>query len=48
MPCFGWSDLWIYDECNLNSKSFSNVGHKYQCPKGITYNTSKSKTYLAG
>jgi hypothetical protein len=32
MVCFGWSDLCIKDDCNINKESWSNVGCKYKCP----------------
>ena len=46
LPCFG--DFRICVDCDLYSKCWSNLGWSYESPSGIDYNSSLSKTYLAG
>jgi hypothetical protein len=44
---FGW-DLCLFNNCNSNSSSYSNLGYSYELPKGMTVNTDESKQSLAG
>jgi hypothetical protein len=46
LPCFG--DFRIFEDCDLYNKCWSNLGWSYESPSGIDYNSSLSKTYLAG
>jgi len=39
MIVFGYKDLEISDECNLNYKSNSSLGFTYELPNGLQYNT---------
>ena len=49
MCWFGIADLSISDDCNiLDNRGYSNIGNSYEAPKGITYDTLQSKSYLAG
>ncbi|KAJ5069007.1 pep-cterm sorting domain-containing protein [Anaeramoeba ignava] len=49
-PIFGYStdylhdDIWLYE----NLQGYTNFGCRYTLPKGLTFNTNKSKNYLAG
>ena len=48
-PNFGGGhDLYIADNCDKNTNSFSNLGHTYKLPAGYTYGTTQAKTLLAG
>ena len=44
----GGGDLCICNECNINTASYSRLGHSYELPNGITYNSTEAKNYLAG
>ena len=44
----GCRDLVIYDECNRNKKSHSNLGYSYKTPDGLNFGTDEAKSYLAG
>ena len=41
-------EFYIHNDCDKNNSSTSNIGYTYKAPEGITYNTEKSKNYLAG
>ena len=46
---FGGSpDLAICENSNVKKDSWSNLGFTYELPQGITYDSDKSKSYLAG
>ena len=38
LPCFG-NDLCLYENCNVNTKSFSDIGCNYETPYGIKKET---------
>ena len=40
--CFGYDDLLIHSACNINFKSNSELGNRYECPP------DKDKYALAG
>ena len=44
----GGNDIGIYNNCNTNNSNYSNLGHTYEPPAGIAYNTDQAKEYLAG
>ncbi|EFC50838.1 predicted protein [Naegleria gruberi] len=48
LPTFGNHDIYIADDCNRNSKSFSNFGTTYELPCGMEPQSFKANTYLAG
>ena len=48
-PTFGGGfDLLIYDNCHMNTNSYSNLGYTYKLPTGYVYNTDQAKRLLAG
>lgn len=47
MPCFG-VDLDLYEDCDINQKSGSNIGWRYESPQGIIKNSTEAKTFMAG
>ena len=47
----GGSDLAIFDDCNKNSNSWSNLGHSYEKPRpyhSYEYGSTITRSYLAG
>ncbi|KAJ5080084.1 pep-cterm sorting domain-containing protein [Anaeramoeba ignava] len=44
-PKFGANDFWLNSELQ---PGYSNIGHSYNPPNGITYNTYQAQSYLAG
>ena len=49
--CFGiggGNDLWIENDCNINQKSGSNLGHSFELPNGLYYESNEATSYLAG
>lgn len=42
------SDLVLFNDCNKNSESSSNLGSTYQLPPGATYGSTSAKEYFAG
>ena len=44
----GGCDLYISNDCNINTGSASNLGHSYELPNGYTYGSTEAKNYLAG
>ena len=44
----GGDDLYISNDCNINTSSGSNLGHSYELPNGYTYGSTEAKNYLAG
>jgi hypothetical protein len=38
----------IYEKCDVNKKSYCNLGWTYKPPKGIDFDTPESKNYFAG
>jgi len=38
----------ICDNCNTVNTSYTNLGHTYKCPAGITYGTTEANNYLTG
>lgn len=47
LPCFG-NDLYLYEDCNTNSNSQSDVGFNYEAPEGIEKYSEQAKEFLAG
>lgn len=48
-PRFGNGfDIFIRNNSNVNFDSYSNFCNAYQCPLGITSNTTNARNYLAG
>ena len=48
-PTFGHGyDLYIADQCNTNTNSYSNLGKIYELPVSYTYGTTETKSLLAG
>ena len=46
---FGFGkDLVIADDCNLNSKSFCDLGDTYEELEGMLYGFDKARSHLAG
>lgn len=41
-------DLCIFNDCNNNNESYSNLGGTYELPEGIVYGTQEARSYLAG
>ena len=52
LTCFGGgaSGFWIYNDCNINKKSNSDLGYDgyYELPQGIQPYTNEAYSYLAG
>ncbi|CDW80390.1 tldc domain-containing protein [Stylonychia lemnae] len=49
----GWTqggshDLHISSDCNINSDSYSNLGHTFQVPDGYVYGQENTRQYLVG
>ena len=44
----GGHDLALFGNCNTENTSYSNLGHTYTPPNGITYGTEDAKSYFAG
>ena len=44
----GGCDLGIYDDCNINTDSYSNLGHSYELPNEYTSGSIEAMNYLAG
>ena len=36
----GGNDLNIFDDCNINSESYSELGHSYESPNGYAYKSN--------
>ena len=48
MSWFGaGNDLRLYDDCNVNSNSYSNLGHSYES-NGYAYTSAEARSYLTG
>ena len=48
-PTFGGGhDLYIANNANAGTASYTNFGHTYKPPTGYSYNTVKTKNLLAG
>ena len=48
-PTFGGGrDLRIYDNCHVNTYSYSRLGCTYKLPTGYVYNTDQARRLLAG
>jgi hypothetical protein len=48
-PIFGGgNDLFICGDSDINNQSYSNLGHSFQCPPGITYGSTQAYSFLAG
>ena len=43
----GGTDLYIANDCNVNSDSRSNLGETYES-NGYAYGSTEAKSYLAG
>ena len=43
----GGCDLFIFNDCNVNTSSGSNLGHSYEF-NGYANNSTEAKSYLAG
>ena len=49
MSIFGdGCDLFIYNDCNINTTSSSNLGYTYEAPNGYAYQSTEARNYLAG
>ena len=49
MSVFGsGNDLYISDDCNINTNSRSNLGDSYESPNGYAYGSNEARNYLAG
>jgi len=44
----GGHDLYLCDNANTTNSSYTNLGHTYKCPNGITYGSTEAQNYLAG
>ena len=44
----GGPDLGIVNNANTNTNNFSNLGHSYTLPTGLTYGNDNAKTFLFG
>ena len=48
-PTFGGGhNLYISDNCHVNTKSYSNLGYYYKAPTGYIYGTDQARSLLAG
>ena len=48
-PTFGYgTDLFIYDNCHVNTNSYSNLGNTYKLPTDYVHGTDQAKRLLAG
>ena len=48
-PTFGGGhDIYISNNANAGTSSYTNLGHTYQPPSGYSYSTVKVKNLLAG
>jgi hypothetical protein len=48
-PTFGGGhDFSICNQSNFLGSSYSNLGHSFQCPPGITYGSTQANTFLVG
>lgn len=48
-PTFGGGhDLYICDNCASTTSSYSNLGHSYASPSGLSYGTTQVQSFLAG
>ena len=48
-PTFGGGhDLYLSNQCHLNTNSFTNVGHTYRPPLGYNYTSTHARSVLAG
>ena len=45
---FGFCDLFISNDSNLNTQSSSNLGDSYKLPNGFKKESEDAKKYLAG
>ena len=41
-------DIVLKDECNVNNRSYSNLGQSYKPPHGLLFNGEGARNYLAG
>ena len=49
MSTFGnGCDLYISDDCNINTDSYSNLGYSYESPNGYACGSNEAQYYLAG
>ena len=42
------NEISIYDQCNSNKKSYSNIGCTYKPANGHKYDSPETRSYLAG
>ena len=48
-PTFGGGhDLYLCNQSNINTGSYSNFGHSYELPDGFVYATEDAKNFIAG
>ena len=47
-PTFGGHDLYISNNANLNTVSYTKLGNTYQLPPGYTSDAANTKALLAG
>ena len=54
MTGFGYGNYYqgialaIWDDCNINKSSLSDLGLSYEAPNGYTHGSNESRSYLAG
>ena len=44
----GGVDIRLLNDCNNNNNSYCALGHTYEAPAGLTYNTDPANNYMAG
>ena len=47
MPSFNGNDLYIANDCNINTSSRSDLGYSYES-NGYAYGSNEARNYLAG
>ena len=48
LPCFGYTDMIIIEDCNIVSESYSQVGNWYDSPENVLQFSMMSKEYMCG
>jgi hypothetical protein len=44
----GGCDLYISNDCNINTDSYSYLGYSYEAPNGYAWYSNEANNYLAG
>ena len=47
-PVFGYNDICIKNNSNINNNSWSRLGYSYELPFGINQSSEEAKNYLSG